>query len=292
MSKDPTPWSQPLPSGLTLRGLRWRGERDHAPPLLAVHGWLDNAASFTRLAPYLASHRDVFAVDLPGHGRSDHPARSGVYHFLDWCVWLEELLDELALKAPWSLLGHSMGAAIAMTLAGVSAHPIAQVVAIDGFAPSVTPAKLTAEQLKRGLKSRRRALDRAPTRLADAQEAIDRMERARMPMSREAIEAIARRHLVDEEPGGAVRFGYDPMLQSASPLKLTGEQVGALLGAIRAPVYLVRARQGWPFDAEQINDLLSLMAAPVKVSEIEGGHHVHMDRAEAVFEALTAMGAF
>ncbi|HQC73883.1 MAG TPA: alpha/beta hydrolase, partial [Candidatus Competibacteraceae bacterium] len=40
-------------------------------PVLAVHGWLDNAASFDALAPLLPELRLV-ALDLPGHGHSAH----------------------------------------------------------------------------------------------------------------------------------------------------------------------------------------------------------------------------
>ena len=47
-----------------LRGLRWG--RPGNTPILALHGWLDNAASFSRLAPLLLDV-DVVAIDLPGH---------------------------------------------------------------------------------------------------------------------------------------------------------------------------------------------------------------------------------
>jgi len=49
----------------TLRGLRWGRSGDAS--ILALHGWLDNAASFARLAPLLMD-ADVVAIDLPGHG--------------------------------------------------------------------------------------------------------------------------------------------------------------------------------------------------------------------------------
>lgn len=42
-------------------------------PILALHGWLDNAASFERLAPMLDGCF-VVAPDLIGHGRSGHVA--------------------------------------------------------------------------------------------------------------------------------------------------------------------------------------------------------------------------
>ena len=53
--------------GLQMAGLRWG--TPGARPLLALHGWLDNAQSFTPLAPHL-SQFDFVALDLTGHGRS------------------------------------------------------------------------------------------------------------------------------------------------------------------------------------------------------------------------------
>jgi pimeloyl-ACP methyl ester carboxylesterase len=57
-----------------IGGLRLAA-RVHGPadgrPVLAAHGWLDNAASFDHLAPLLPGLRLV-ALDLAGHGRSGH----------------------------------------------------------------------------------------------------------------------------------------------------------------------------------------------------------------------------
>jgi alpha-beta hydrolase superfamily lysophospholipase len=39
--------------------------------VIAIHGWLDNAASFDRIAPAFAKHGYYFvALDLQGHGLS------------------------------------------------------------------------------------------------------------------------------------------------------------------------------------------------------------------------------
>ena len=40
-------------------------------PVIALHGWLDNANSFARLAPKLDGLR-IIALDMAGHGHSGH----------------------------------------------------------------------------------------------------------------------------------------------------------------------------------------------------------------------------
>jgi len=45
-----------------------RGSRHR---ILCVHGWLDNANSFRPLLP-LIQDAEIVAIDLPGHGHSDH----------------------------------------------------------------------------------------------------------------------------------------------------------------------------------------------------------------------------
>ena len=70
-----------IPGGLSIAARR-SGDPD-GPKLLALHGWLDNAASFEPLAEYFADH-DLVAIDLPGHGRSSHRADGAWYHFIDY----------------------------------------------------------------------------------------------------------------------------------------------------------------------------------------------------------------
>ena len=75
-------------------------------PVLAFHGWLDNAATFDHLAPLLKDFRLV-SIDLPGHGLSEHKPSSSSYHFSDLIVEMLEVLNVLGWQS-FSLLGHSM----------------------------------------------------------------------------------------------------------------------------------------------------------------------------------------
>ena len=85
-------------------------------PILALHGWLDNAATFDHLAPLLPEFQLV-SLDLPGHGFSDHRPSGMSYHFTDMVVDVLEVANVLNWDF-FSLLGHSMGAGIASYLGG------------------------------------------------------------------------------------------------------------------------------------------------------------------------------
>ncbi|MED5315238.1 MAG: alpha/beta fold hydrolase, partial [Pseudomonadota bacterium] len=66
--------------GLTYAGLEW-GDPD-GYPILALHGWLDNALSFSVIAPFLSEYR-LIALDLSGQGLSDHRSPDATYHIWD-----------------------------------------------------------------------------------------------------------------------------------------------------------------------------------------------------------------
>ena len=87
----------PLRSGLTLRGLEW-GSASSTKKVLCIHGWLDNAHSFERLAPALASKGyHVIAYDNVGHGISPHlsPCSKNPYNTPHYVAHFRDVLDSL-----------------------------------------------------------------------------------------------------------------------------------------------------------------------------------------------------
>ena len=65
-----------------------------APKVLALHGWLDNAASFIPLSAQLPG-LDLVAIDLPGHGRSAHLPPGADYSFVGAINAILDVADAL-----------------------------------------------------------------------------------------------------------------------------------------------------------------------------------------------------
>jgi len=93
--------------------IAWR-EAGHGPPVLLLHGVGLNADAWEPQIVGLSPHRRVIAADLPGHGQSE-PLPEGS-DLSDHVAAMAVLIDALGIS-PLPVIGHSMGAMIALGLA-------------------------------------------------------------------------------------------------------------------------------------------------------------------------------
>ena len=131
----------------TVRGLR--AGTPGATPVLALHGWLDNAASFIPLAPHFDA-LDLRAVDLPGHGASDHLAQGADYSFAGAVHSVLDIADALGW-ARFALLGHSMGAGIASLVAAACPERVTRLVAIEALGALADTPENTVDRLRQAV---------------------------------------------------------------------------------------------------------------------------------------------
>jgi pimeloyl-ACP methyl ester carboxylesterase len=260
-------------------GLAWR--RPGAPRVLALHGWLDNAASFVPLARLLDG-LDLVSLDLPGHGHSEHRHPGTRYHFIDYVFDIDSTLDALG----WSdchLLGHSMGAAIAATYAAGAPGRVRSAVLLDSVGPLAGDPDRTAERLRRSLAKYRQGV--GESRLYDS---IDDMVRARRRATGDLSEAAAR--LICErsalEADGKFTWRSDPAVNWVSALLMTEEQVVDLLRHVDAPVLTLQVTpvSEW-ITPERIGARKAALAGARHIT-LEGHHHFHMDAPGGIAETI------
>jgi pimeloyl-ACP methyl ester carboxylesterase len=259
-------------AGGRLAALCWGDEG--APTWLALHGWLDNAASFTRLAPLLVRNLGIriVAIDFTGHGHSHHVA--GDYALWDYCHDLLDAADDLGLERA-TLLAHSMGAGVSCLVAAALPERIDRLILIDGLGALTTPSGDAAQQLRKGLRATRRSLSAAP-RYPDIRTAVAaRVAGGVTPIEADTATPVVERNLRHEDDGH-VRLRTDGRLLWPSPVRLTPEQVLALLGSIQAPVLLIEGEGGILGGRESAAAARSAVSTLTR-RVLPGGHHLHLE---------------
>lgn len=123
---------------------KWWGPKD-CQPVIAIHGWQDNAGSFDKLAPLITKRNySILAIDLPGHGLSSK-YHKGQFYYIFWDGI--HLLRRIVKHFNWekiTIIGHSLGGAIAFLYAAAFPNDIVKYVSIDIASPAVRdPAKIS-----------------------------------------------------------------------------------------------------------------------------------------------------
>ena len=248
--------------------------------VIALHGWLDNAASFSLLAPYFASANiQVIAVDLAGQGLSDMRPLQASYHLWDDAVDVLAIANQLDLDN-FSLIGHSRGAMIA-TMLTVSLSDTGRVQALinlDGLLPLPIDIEDDAEQFKRfvnGFQSRK-----ASRQFKTREEAISVRAKA-ANMTPVAVEYLAQRGLIESDQGFSWRI--DERLKIASAMKQTAAHNQQWLLLLRQQIQqqalrcrIIMAEQG----LAQMPELISCAKTYPELDwqYFAGGHHQHMQQ--------------
>jgi pimeloyl-ACP methyl ester carboxylesterase len=270
----------------TLTAKRW-GDASK-PPLLALHGWLDNAGSFDFLAPLLAGDWQVVALDLRGHGRSSHIAAGAWYHYVDYFDELRGVLDHFGW-AKADLLGHSLGGTLASLFAALYPERIGRLLLIEALGPLTTTLDDALPRLRRALDQQASFSSRRPLRVFPT---LDEAIAARMlanDLSEPAARAIVTRG-VQAMDGGYV-WSSDPRLTLVSPQRFTEAEVMAMLSGIRAPTLLVLAEPATSYLPTAMMDARAAQVAGIRVQRLPGHHHLHMEDAAAVAGLIRAFSA-
>lgn len=107
---------------------------EEAPTFVFLHGNATYSYMWRNLIPYIAQRGRCVAPDLLGMGRSEvvFPSGASSYDFADQMSLVELLLEMMVPDGPMVLIGHELGAAMAIQFARKYPARVAGIVIIEG----------------------------------------------------------------------------------------------------------------------------------------------------------------
>jgi pimeloyl-ACP methyl ester carboxylesterase len=239
-------------------------------PLIFVHGFLDNAASFSSLTPYLQNQYCI-AIDLPGHGKSAHRSHDAHYHLTDYVYDLHSLIQ----SNQWTqltLVGHSLGGIICSIYASLYPEHVQTLVCIESVGPLCEPEFTTVSQLRASMDSR----DKAKAAIKHP-ESLEQVVAARLrvgDLSEQNARMILSRNI--EDKSGQLKWRTDKRLRTKSAIRFTPNQAMDIIENIQCRFNLVLGKQGFSKLRRFLKQRKNLFN-DLEIVQLPGGHHVHME---------------
>jgi pimeloyl-ACP methyl ester carboxylesterase len=288
-----------------VRGLNlhWRSWGDASlvapgrPPLLMLHGWMDVGASFQfvvdALAAGAAAERWIIAPDWRGFGLSD-ASGADTYWYPDYLADLDGLLDTLLPGQAVDLLGHSMGANVAMLYAGVRPQRIRRLVNLEGFGLPATVPTDAARRYAQWLDELRE-----PARLrpyANLAEVAQRLMTTNPHLAPQRAAWLAPHWSRPQPAGDGTTLWHllaDPAHKRINPALYRPDEAVAVWRQIRAPVLWVEGDatqmlQRWKrlYPREDFEARLAAVPRLERLCLPDAGHMLHHDQPALLAEAL------
>jgi pimeloyl-ACP methyl ester carboxylesterase len=283
---------------IDVRGLRYHvlewGDASLAtperPPLVMAHGWMDVAASFQFVVDALETGRHVFALDWRGFGLSETPPGVDCYWFPDYLGDLEGVLDALAPGRSVDLLGHSMGANVAMLYAGVRPERVRRLVNLEGFGMPETKPHHAPKRYAQWLDELRE-----PARLRGYDSLDDVAERLRKtnPLLSVARAAWLAPQWARRDDAGRWQILADPAHKRINPVLYQKAEVLECWQRIEAPVLWVEGARtdihkwwGKRYPRDDFEARIALVPRLERHVLSPAGHMLHHDQPEALAKLL------
>lgn len=266
------PWTHPTSTGLTLRG--WHSPASGKPVLHFIHANGFCGRTYEPMLRHLATHFDLWLVDLQGHGASDQGGE-----FLGWhenaLLALEVLPHATTMfgKTPEFAVGHSFGGVATAYLLAQQPVLFQRAVLLDPVL--FTPALLVlmaasywwrgvpaSELAARTLKRRRTWPDRDAAR-------FDLYDRGIFKgWSEDSLQAYVEHALKDDADG--VSLCCDPA-QEAAIFSKPPRGLWPALGRVQTPTLVVHGERSYPFVARSAQRW-QRRNPHIQQQQVPGGH--------------------
>jgi pimeloyl-ACP methyl ester carboxylesterase len=243
-------------------------------PVLLAHGMAAHGHWWDRVAPRWHGTLRAASLDFRGHGDSDW-LESGDYRAEAWAEDIETARAALGWER-FVLVGHSMGARIALLYAARHPERLRGVVAIDFL------AELRDDRPSRFARARRRPQPVYPSR--DAAAARFRLEPDGTMLSETDLRELGRRSVRASGEGWSWKFDWRALGVALDP-------IWPLLERVPVPALVLRGALSTlmsPAEAERVARTLPRGRA----AEIPAAHHhVPLDAPKALADAIAEFAA-
>jgi pimeloyl-ACP methyl ester carboxylesterase len=269
---------------LKLRYVDW-GNPDK-PPLLLIHGGRDHARNWDWVALALRDDYHIVAPDLRGHGDSQWSV-GGSYAMIDYTLDVAQLLDALQIF-PVTIVGHSLGGAIALQYAGVYPERVRKLVAIEGLGPP--PALIRDSpphvRMQEWIAEMQALAQRHPQRYRSLDEAVARMRDANPNLTPEQAQHLTV-HGSYRDEDGTYLWKFDNYVRAASPYLFNVHEARDIWNQITCETLLVRGTDSWASDPN-LDGRASAFKNATVVNIEKAGHWVHHDQLDEFLKVVRA----
>lgn len=274
---------------------KWWGRQD-VRPIVAIHGWLDNAGSFDRLIPLLPDHVGYLAIDLPGHGRSAHFPRGVYYTTLDFL----RTIETMRLKMKWdriSLMAHSMGSQISFYYSSIKPDNVDMFIGIDVLKPVVrTTTRIITDNIKQidqmMIEDSRQNSEKEPPSYTH-EDLVARVVKG----SQGSVKPEFAHHLIERavspsaEHENQFYFHRDGRMKFMNYSVIYHELALDFAKRIVAPHLFIKANQARHYENEcYFNDTIEVLSKSNPnfcFRRAEGGHHIHLTEPENICQEIS-----
>jgi pimeloyl-ACP methyl ester carboxylesterase len=267
-------------NNLNLHGLKV-GTGDEI--VIALHGWLDNSASFTPMLAQAKPQQTWYCIDFAGHGLSSWRGDDAHYYFIDYIDDVFHFIQALGAQQV-HLVGHSMGAMVAGLFASCFSEYVKSVTFIEGIGCVTTPSEAAAEQLKKAILNRSR-LKNKPPRVYQTKAHIYQARAQTSDLNAELIALLMERNIKQLNNGFAL--ASDPKLKNHSGFRFDEAQCIAAIKGLVAPCQLILGREGYKFVKQNLAKYIGYYNN-LNIIDVDGGHHCHMQSSQRCFEHIHA----
>lgn len=269
---------------------KWYGPAD-VQPVLALHGWQDNAGTYDLLVPLLPSHISILCIDLPGHGLSTHLPDGCYYNSLNNVIVLLLIMKAYKWRKLY-LMGHSMSAILGFVFAALFPDKMGMLIGIEGMKPHRVLSsdtlisfgkrfeKFIAEDERRsmrGVEPPSFTFDELVERIYNGTfQSIDR------DLCKYMLARNIHRSLYNPE---RYYFSRDRRLKFYNYVIADQDTYIEMARSIRCPYLFIKARHTLIMeDDKSYKEILNILLSQSNFQyyECDGSHHVHMNNPQII----------